>query len=170
MRNRLYIVLPDIGSARQIERELLLAKIEDRNMHFLAKRGTNLEDLPEATFFQKTDLVHGVEVGLVCGAIIGALFGFWWLYTPTLGPDIGMAKVLIGVLGGAFFGIWASGLIAVSTPNSRLRDFEKTLEEGHVLLMADVPRNRVEEIRQLIHSRYPRAEDRGLEPTIPAFP
>ena len=44
-------------------------------MHFLGKRGTDLKDLPEASFGQKTDLFHGMRVGLVAGGITGALGG-----------------------------------------------------------------------------------------------
>ncbi len=170
MRYRIYFVLPDIASARDIERELLLARIEGRYMHFLAKRGTNLEDLPEASVVQKTDLVHGMEVGLVTGAALGAAFGLWLFFDPVIGSGIGVAKILFGALGGAVFGVWASSLIGISTPNRRLTIFERTLEEGHVLLMVDVPRQRVEDVRSLVTARHPEAEDHGLEPTIPAFP
>ena len=170
MNNRLYFVLPDIGSARQIEPELLLAKIEDRRMHFLAKRGTDLEGLPEASVAQKTDLIHGIGVGIATGAALGAISGLWLLLSLSLNPTVGGAKVLLGALGGAIFGAWTAGMIAISTPNSRLKGFAKTLDEGHVLLMVDVPRTRVSQIRELITSRHPEAEDHGVEPTIPAFP
>ena len=66
MRNRLYFVLPDVASASEIEKELLLAHVEDRHMHFLAKRGTDLKGLPEASVTQKTDLMHGMGIGLPC--------------------------------------------------------------------------------------------------------
>jgi len=39
MRRRLYFLLPDLGSAIQTANDLLLARIEDSHMHFLAKRG-----------------------------------------------------------------------------------------------------------------------------------
>ena len=55
MTHRLYFVLPDVASARQLADDLLLARVEDRRMHFLAKRGTELGALHEASHFQKTD-------------------------------------------------------------------------------------------------------------------
>lgn len=171
MRNRLYFVLPDVASAHEIERELLLARVDDRRMHFLGKRDTDLEDLPQASVVQKTDLIHGMEVGLVTGAALGAAFGLWLFFYPVLGVSaIGLAKVLFGGLGGALFGVWTAGMIGISTPNKRLKEYEKTLAEGHVLLMVDVPRDRVDEIRKLVVTRHPEAEDHGVEPTIPAFP
>jgi hypothetical protein len=40
MRRRLYFVLPDVDSARRTADDLLLARVEDRHMRFLARRGT----------------------------------------------------------------------------------------------------------------------------------
>ena len=38
MRKRLYYMLPDIHSARQMLDEMLLMRVEERHIHFLAKR------------------------------------------------------------------------------------------------------------------------------------
>ncbi|MCG3201523.1 MAG: hypothetical protein NFCOHLIN_01393 [Gammaproteobacteria bacterium] len=170
MRRRLYFVLPDVNVARQVEDDLLLARIESRRMHFLGKRGTDLKDLPEAGLAQKSDLIHGMATGLVAGAIAGALVGLYLFVDPVLGTGPGPAKVLAGALGGALFGIWVAGMVGISTPNSVLRRFERTMAEGHILLMVDVPRERIEAVRHMVLSRHPQVEDHGLEPTVPAFP
>lgn len=170
MRNRLYFVLPDVNSAREVEDDLLLTRIEDRRMHFLAKRGTDLTGLHEASLLQKTDLIHGMEVGMVVGAAAGAALGLGLFFYPVLGTTLGVAKVFVGALGGALFGVWVAGMIGISTPNRVLKQFEQTMEEGHVLLMVDVPRTQVEEVRQRVLARHPEAESHGVEPTIPAFP
>jgi hypothetical protein len=170
MRYRLYFVLPDVQSARQVEDDLLLAKVEDRRMHFLAKRGTDLNGLPEASIFQKTDLLHGMEVGLVVGAAAGAAIGLGLIFYPVIGTAMGIAKVFFGALIGAVFGIWAAGMIGIGAPNIVLKQFERTLQEGHILMMVDVPQHQVETIRKLVLARHPEAEDHGTEPTVPAFP
>ena len=41
----------------------------------LAKRGTPLNDLPEANVLQKTDIVPGAERGMLIGGIAGLLGG-----------------------------------------------------------------------------------------------
>jgi hypothetical protein len=48
MRRRLYFVLPDVESAKRTANDLLLARVDDRHMRFLARRGTSLEPLHEA--------------------------------------------------------------------------------------------------------------------------
>jgi len=55
-------------------------------------------------------------------------------------------------------------------PNSRLKQFERDIEAGRILLMVDVPPSRVEGIRDLLHRRHPEASGGAMEPTLPAFP
>jgi len=46
-------MLPDVRSARSLLDKLLLARIEEKHMHFCARDGTLLHDMPEANFLQK---------------------------------------------------------------------------------------------------------------------
>ena len=84
MRRRLYFLLPDVESARLTANDLLLARVEDRHMRFLAKRGTDLGKLHEASYVEKTDLIHGVGVGLGLGGVAGLLLGLVILYLRAL--------------------------------------------------------------------------------------
>src|SRR5215470_1723516 len=155
MRRRLYFRLPDVACARRAADDLLLARIEDRHMHFLARRGTDLRGLHEANTLQKTDLVHGAELGLVIGGIGGFLLGLFVVFTPPEGVKLEHATVLATTLGGAFLGAWIASLVGAAVPNSRLKQYEGDIEAGRVLLMVDVPPSRVEEIRELVHGCHP---------------
>jgi len=170
MRRRLYFVLPDVESARTMLNDMLLARIEVSHIHFLSKRGTLPDDLPEATVMQKTDIVHGAQMGLAIGAIVGAAAGGLLVIYPPEGVTLKLIAVLAVALGGALFGTWVSSMVASSVPNSRLKAFEHDMEAGRVLMMVDVPMRRVQEIRELVARRHPEAASAGFEPTIPAFP
>jgi hypothetical protein len=170
MRRRLYFVLPDADSARAMLNEMLLARIEFKHIHFLSRRGTLPPELPEANVLQKTDVVHGAQVGIGIGAVVGAAAGALIVLFPPEGVTLKLFTVLVTAIGGALFGAWASSLVASSVPNSRLKAFEREIESGKVLMMADVPMRRVQEICGLVTSRHPEAASRGFEPTIPAFP
>ena len=170
MRRRLYFVLPDVESARSMLNEMLLARIECRHIHFLSKRGTLPDDLPEATVLQKTDIVHGAQMGIAIGAIVGAVAGGLLVLFPPTGVTLKLITVLVIALGGAVFGAWASSMVASSVPNSRLKAFAQEMEAGKVLMMVDVPMRRVSEICELVSRRHPEALSGGFEPTIPAFP
>ena len=170
LRRRLYFMLPDIESARSMLNEMLLARIECRHIHFLSRRDSLPPDLPEATVLQKSDIVHGAQLGVGIGAIVGAVAGGLLVMFPPEGVTLKFVTVLLIALGGALFGAWASSMVASSVPNSRLKAFEREMESGKVLMMVDVPMRRVHQICELVESKHPEALSGGVEPTIPAFP
>lgn len=170
MRRRLYFLLPGVKLAHQIFNELLLQRVEERHIHFLASEGTPLGDLPEATLLQKSDARHGVGVGLIVGGMTGAVAGAIVMFFPPDGLATGLGAILVLALLGAIMGVWASGMIAADVPNTHLVKFEKDIKHGKILLMIDLPKERMEEITQSIHKHHPKTIVRGPDPTIPAFP
>jgi hypothetical protein len=172
MNRRLYFVIPDVEASRRVEDDLLLGKIDDQHMHFLAKGEIDVKDLPGTGTMQRSDGIHGIVIGAVVGLILGIL----------------LAKVTNGLPDGAFFKLgwmWFASLPVLGgvigllisdppskrhTPHHHHQAFEDALEEGHVLLMVDIPVHRVDEIREIIKSHCPEAEDHGIDPNIPAFP
>ena len=170
MRRRLYFIMPDLPSARRMMDDLLLARIEERHIHFLARRGTAMDGLHEANHLQKSDLVHGAQVGLALGALLGVILGFVVVTTMGTEDRWQIAIVLGSGLAGAIFGAWVASMVGSAVPNSRLRQFESAIADGKILVMADVPQHRVNEVRESLGARHPEAEDRGIDPHIPAFP
>ena len=170
MTHRLYFIAPDVASARQIADDLLLARVEDRRMHFLAKRGTDLGALHEASYLQKTDIVHGASVGMIAGGGVGLALGVLLMYYPPGGVQLQLVTLLMTTLIGAFLGAWVSSMVATQIPNSRLAMFEKAIEQGKILLILDLPMSRDAEIRALLDRRHPEAIPSGQEALVPAFP
>lgn len=170
MRLRMYVTLPDVHSARRLANDLLLARIEDRHMHFLARRGTDLGELHEASYLHKTDTVHAAFVGLVIGAFLGTVIGAVIVNYPPGAIAIELVAVLVAAIVGAGLGMWIASMVGLQVPNSRLRNFEPDIAAGKVLLMLDVPAGRYEEVREIIARTHPEAIDGGNEPTVPAFP
>src|SRR3979411_3552600 len=95
MRRRMYFLLPDLGSAIQTANDLLLARVEDGHMHCLAKRGMSLGQLHEANALQKSDCVHGAELGFVVGGLGGFLIGIYIYLTPPERVPLQLATLLI---------------------------------------------------------------------------
>jgi hypothetical protein len=170
MRLRMYVTLPDLASARRLANDLLLARVEDRYMHFLARRGTDLGELHEASYIHKTDAVHGAFTGLVAGACVGVVVGLALVYFPPARLSVELVAVLIAAMIGGGLGMWIASMAGLQVPNSRLRAFEEEIADGKILLMLDVPAGRYREIQEIIGRTHPEAVDRGNEPTVPAFP
>ncbi|SFW17297.1 DUF1269 domain-containing protein [Nitrosovibrio sp. Nv17] len=167
---RIYFLVPDIDTTRRIVDELLLARIEERHIHVIAKRGVPLEDLPEASLMQKSDFIPAVERGLALGGSAGILAGLVALSIPPAAAVVAGGVLLASTVAGAGVGAWAGGLIGISTASSRIRQFEAAIEAGQLLVLADVPKSRVEEIEGAIKAHLPSVEIEGTEPVIPAFP
>ena len=170
MRRRLYFLIPDVKTAKAVFNKLLLARIEQQHVFFLAREGMSLSDLPEATMLQKSDEIRGLAQGLVVGGATGAIAGVVAMIFPPSGLVMGLGVILAMSLIGAIVGVWASGMIASDVPNTRLRKFTRDIEQGKILLMVDVPKDQIEEISDMIREQYPDADARGRDPTIPAFP
>jgi hypothetical protein len=170
MRRRLYYLLPSVQQAKSTLDDLLLARVEERHIHVLAKDGTKLGDLPPATIEQRSDLIHAMEMGLFTGALTGLVAGGFAFLFPPDGLQIGVTGVALLFLLGAIFGVWASGLVGSDVPNTRLRRFEGAIKRGQVLMMVDVPKERVPEVEAIMKKRHPKASASGSDPMIPAFP
>ena len=167
---RLYFLLPSIEITNKVVDELLLKRIDDHHIHVVAKEGVPLGDLPEANLLQKSDFIPAVERGLAVGGITGMLAGLAAITFPPAGLVLGGGAVLGTSLAGAGVGAWVAGMIGVDVRNTQIDRFESALEKGEILVMVDVPKERVDVIEELVHSHHPQAEMGGTEPQIPAFP
>jgi len=166
---RIYFLAPNLEVSKKIVDELLLARIEERHIHVLAKRGTPMESLPEATYLQKSDFIPALEQGLAVGGLTGMLAGLVAVAMPG-GLVLAGGAVLAASLAGAGVGALMSSMVGSSIGNRRIEQFDEAMEKGEFLIMIDVPKDRVEEIEALVQEHHPDAECGGTEPRIPAFP
>ena len=75
MRRRIYWLLPDLESAKRTMDDLLLARIGEQHMHFVAREGADMTGLHAANVLQTSDVIRAAQVGLVIGGAVGALLG-----------------------------------------------------------------------------------------------
>jgi hypothetical protein len=156
---RLYFMLPDTESCKKVVTELKNARIPERHLHVIASLVTPLDDLPEATLLQKSELAHGVEKGIALGGAAGLLGGLLVVAFPPAGLVVGGAALMTAVTAGsAGFGALAMGLISKDIHSKKLAAFESGIEQGHVLLIVDVPKDDVELWKGRIIEHHPEAE------------
>lgn len=167
---RIYFLLPNVEVARKVVDELLLARVDEGHIHVIAKEGTPMEDLPEASLAQKSDLVPALERGLTVGGATGVLAGVIAVTFPPAGLALGGGALLALALAGSGVGAIMSTMIGVSAPNSHTKQFEDAVNKGEILMLVDVPKARVDEIEGMIKQHHPDAEMEGTDPTIPVFP
>ena len=171
MKTRIYWLIPDLASARRVMHDLLQARVDAAHIHFAGTEDADMRGLHAANVWQTSDLVHAAESGLVIGSAVGAIAG---LVAALLFPIVGDAPqwevaVVLAVLGG-LFGAWSSSMIGISIPSPRLARFQGAIASGQVLLMVDLPRERVADIEALLESAHPEARFAGEERQVPVFP
>jgi hypothetical protein len=160
---RIYFLAPNIDTTKKIVDDLLLARVEERHIHVLAKRGTPLEDLPEASFLQKTDFLPSLEQGVALGGATGLLAGLVAVALPT-GLVLGGGAIFAITLAGAGVGGLMSSMVGSSIGSRRIEQFQEAMEKGEFLVMVDVPRQRVADMEAIIKKHHPEVECEGTDP------
>jgi hypothetical protein len=168
--HRLNFLMPDITVTHNLVNELLLSHVEERHIHVIAKEGTPMEELPEASLLQKSDFIPAVERGLALGAATGVIVGLVAMTFPPVGLSIGGGALFAIGAAGAGVGGWLASMVGVSVPSTRLKKFEDAIKDGEFLVLVDVKRDRVNEIEALVKKHHPEADIEGSEPKMPVFP
>jgi len=61
-------------------------------------------------------------------------------------------------------------MVGMNVGNRRIKEYEEAIESGHLLVLADVPMDRVDEIEEKVKQHIPQVEVEQTEPHVPAFP
>jgi hypothetical protein len=166
---RLCFLSPDLQHARKVVSDLKNAGIQEKHIYALAKYGEELEDLPDAGP-EADDFLPAYKRGLELGGTAGLLVGLTAMAFPPAGIVVGGGLALLLGLWGAGVGGLLTGLAGAAFPSSRLSEFESAIEQGQVLIMADVPKDEVENYTALIRRLDPDVSVEGIEPPPTLIP
>ena len=161
MREQLKFLLPDIQTANQASKALLLAKVDNKNICFLAKPDIDLGELQAASTLESSNMINGGEKGILIGATVGLLFG---LYTHFFQPWITESMnvnwmVLVGalmLLGAALSAIGAA-VFGTNFFNDDLKKYKQRIDDGAILMIVSAPFQRSNEITNIVsklHLRF----------------
>jgi Zn-dependent protease with chaperone function len=165
MLRRLFFLFPDEAHAQRVVNQLVFLNISERNIHAIS-RGVALKTLPEATERQKNDTAFRVEsllwnanlllfvIALAMFVVSLVMIWFYW------------SLVSLFVMAATFF---AGEHFVVKVPDVHLTEFTDALSHGEILLMVDVPAERVAEIENAVHHRHPEAVVGGVGWAVDAF-
>ena len=157
---RLYFLVPDLDTTTGIVNELRELGVGEANIAIVGKDHHALEaaHLHEAGAFAGSDFTHAIARGVALGGSTGLLAGIAAVTFPPMGLVLGGGAVLgMGVLG-AGFGAWASSLIGISVPERGIQRYQAAIDNGHLLLLIDVPRWQAESVCAVIRSHHPEVE------------
>ncbi len=166
---RIYFLAPDIDTTHKIVDEFRANSIEENDIHIIAKRGTPLQGLPEASPLQKSDIIPAMERALAIGGTTGLLAGLVAAALPT-GLVLGGGALLASTLAGAGVGAWLGGMVGLNVGNTQLKAYEDAVEKGELLILLDIPISRIAEITTMVVKHHSEAEFAGIESIIPPMP
>jgi len=163
---RLYFVLPDESQAVRVINDLDTTGVERQHVHAVAGKGMTLTQLSPANEQQRHDAVRRLErmvwtanLAVFFLALAGLVFSIVW------GSDAGAVVSAVCMT----LTFVAGALFALRVPDTHLDEFRGVLSHSEVLLMVDVPRQRVAEIEETIRRRHPEAMTGGAGWTIEAL-
>lgn len=166
---RLCFLSPDHQHAQAVVSDLKQGGIAEKHIYALAKYEEELDGLPDAGP-EADDFLPAYKRGLGLGGTAGLLVGLTALAFPPSSIVVGGGLVLLTGLWGAGVGGLLTALAGAAFPSSRLSEFESAIEQGQVLIMADVPEGEVEKYSALIRNLDPDVSVEGIEPPSTVIP
>lgn len=165
MLRRLFFLFPDEKHAQRVVDELINNNIPESRIHALTQ-GVELKTLPKATERQTKDTAFRIEwaiwnINLLIFAVAFLALIATLITGETLWSAVAFAVMLVTFIAGEQFVIYL--------PDVHLTEFTDALSHGEILLMVDVPKNRVAEIEHFVHHKHPEAIIGGVSWSIDAF-
>lgn len=153
---RIYFLLPSVDTAHKIVNELTQSVMDEKHIHIISKEDTLLEALPEATLLQKSDFIPAFDRGIAIGGTTGLLAGLLTLVVPG-GVALSGGAILACIFAGAGVGSWLGSMVALEVPNTRHKEFEEAISQGKLLMLLDVPNEKLPSIETTVIRHYPEA-------------
>ncbi|MCK8516064.1 DUF1269 domain-containing protein [Methylonatrum kenyense] len=165
---RIYFLLPGIDDARELVDAFRRNGYQDRDLHLVARQDVPMEDLPEASLTEQSDLLPALKRGTAVGGTVGLLAGLGAVALPGVGVAVGGGAVAAMTAAGATFGGWSATLVGAGMDRKQIADCEQALQEGKVLMLVDVEAHQVDAVRETVTSHYPDVEVEDIERVMPA--
>ncbi len=164
---RIYFLFHDENAARSTITELEeKLGLEDYQIHALVNGEGGFAQLPDATVHRKSAaaaraerILWYISIALFTVALIAfvlALLATSWLWVALFAIIVVAAQM-------------SGYLFTNRIPNAQLDRFRSALDHGEILLLVDVPRKRVNVVKELVYSRHPEAKTNGSNWHINAF-
>ena len=166
MYRRLYFLFPEVKHALRAVEELQQDGVDKEHIHAMARPKIDLSSLPRATPEQKSDRVWFIErlfwdsnLAIFAIALAGLLISLYWGFS--VWSVLAIVVMLATFVAGEQF--------AVKVPHAHLNGVQSALVRGEILLMVDIPKQRVHEVDDLVLHHHPEAGLGGVGWSIKAL-
>lgn len=169
---RLYFLTDSNDSARKLTERLLLERVGEEHIHILANADELPDDLPETTPDENSDFWPALGKGFGIGAVTGLVFATLLALSPLLPGGIADQAPVIALITifACVVGAFGAAIVGISVPSTLLERFRQELARGRLVVMIDVPSEKVQVVYNTIRQNVPRTQYCGIEPLQPVFP
>ncbi len=154
MKLKLNFLLPDIKAANRASEALLLARVDNKNISFLANPDTYIGELLPASTIESTNMINDGARGVLTGASIGLMIGLYMHYfQPWITSSMNMhwlSILAITTVFGAAASTLGAVIFGVNMFNTDLNKFKDRIDDGAILMIVSVPFYRSNEISKIV--------------------
>jgi len=160
---RLYFLLPDELLTKRVVDDLASTGIKHQQIHALKRNRNEQKHQQINPQWQRLDMAQRIEK-IAWNSNLIIFFIALFVLMLSLPSDLtGLAITAVVVMLATFL---LGDIFASRIPKVHLQEFEDALSHGEVLLMVDVPENRVVETEDRVLSHHPAAIAGGSSWTI----
>jgi hypothetical protein len=152
MERRLYFTFPRPAQARQVVDELVASGIARSAVHVVAHDAAGVDDLPAATPAQRHDRVWTLERLYWNANLVVFFVSLLGLLVAVYLAKPAVAVAALIVMAASFL---TGERFAVRVPHAHLDEQRVPLQHGEVVVMVDVPADRVHEVEAMVSRRHP---------------
>lgn len=158
MTPKLKFLLPDIATANEVASSLMLARIDNENISFLGKPGTDFGQLQGAGINESPKIINDEEndgKGVLIGAVIGLLTGICIHYIdPGIANSMGIHWITVVAIASLIGAFAFATLFEVDFFGTEFKKYRNKIERGAILMIVTAPFQRANEIRLIVNKSY----------------
>jgi hypothetical protein len=159
---------PDVSHTERCVALLRHQGIAQENIAAIANQGLKSRILQDCGG-ESNDFLPAYARGVSIGGVMGWLAGLAAVAFPPIGVVLGSGAILASTLATAGLGGLISGIAGAGFTNSSLNEFKDAIAAGKLLIIAEIPADRVDTIEGLIRLEVPSIALMGTEPATPVF-
>ncbi|EGW54571.1 hypothetical protein [Candidatus Endoriftia persephone] len=166
MLRRVYLLFPGRKFAERAVVDLTGMGVARRHIHTIARQDVDIEGLPEASVRQRSDFAARLEQWFWDLNLLLFFAALLVLVAAAFSGSVGVTLAALLVMGLTYL---AGRHFVRHLPHAHLDECRTAIRHGEILLLVDLPRERVAAVERSMRKRHPEVEVGGVGWTLDAL-
>ena len=153
---RIYYLSQTASLASEVSYSINQAGIILKNFCVVSKDKKALKEyqLRSANIFQRRDVAHCLELGMLGGLLTGLTLALLMVVIPPSGLEVTPFLFMSVVFFIGSFGLAAGYIVGISKDNFSIAEFRDQLDRNEFILMVDVDEKQYEKVNRVMSTRF----------------